>query len=313
MKALAIDLGGSHATCALVEDGVVRASRTVAVDGAISLGRVLPLCVEAFHGLSEECGVELSACEGLAFGFPGIVDAKRGRVLSTSKKYTDAPALDLTAWCQSALRLPLRLENDARLALLGERHAGAARGFDDVVMVTLGTGIGGAAMIGGQLLRGKHFQAGCLGGHFPVLFDGRKCSCGNLGCVEAEASTWSLPLICRDWPGFDESLLAQEETIDFARLFKLVEAEDCIATEIYQRCLKVWAAGATGLIHAYDPEVVVFGGGVMERQEFVLPFIESHVHEHAWTPWGKVKVCAAELGQDAPLVGAVPLLQEQTR
>jgi len=74
------------------------------------------------------------------------------------------------------------------MALLGERHAGAAAGCDDVVMVTLGTGVGGAAMIGGRLLRGRHFQAGCLGGHLPVRFDGRRCICGAVGCVETEAS-----------------------------------------------------------------------------------------------------------------------------
>ncbi len=77
------------------------------------------------------------------------------------------------------------------MALLGERYAGAGRGFDDIVMTTLGTGIGGAAMIGGKLLRGKHAQAGCLGGHIPVKFGGRQCTCGAIGCAEAEASGWS--------------------------------------------------------------------------------------------------------------------------
>lgn len=117
--------------------------------------------------------------------FSGIVDAFSGRIFATPKgKYDDACTLDLPAWSQECFGLPLRIENDARMALLGERHASAAQGFDDVVMVTLGTGVGGAAMMQGRLVRGKHFQGGCLGGHLPARFDGRECICGNIGCVE---------------------------------------------------------------------------------------------------------------------------------
>ena len=98
--------------------------------------------------------------------------------------------------------LRFAIENDARMALLGERHAGAAAGCDNVVMITLGTGIGGAAMIEGKLLRGKHAQAGCLGGHLPAKVGGRQCTCGAIGCLEAEASGWALPLWRPEWKGF---------------------------------------------------------------------------------------------------------------
>ena len=98
----------------------------------------------------------------------------RRRILSTSSKYDDGPEIDLVAWARAELDLPLRLENDARTALLGERYAGAGQGCDDIVMMTFGTGIGGAAMIGGRLLHGKHFQAGCLGGHFAADYRGRR-------------------------------------------------------------------------------------------------------------------------------------------
>jgi len=79
---------------------------------------------------------------------------------------------------------------------------------------------------------------------------------------------------------------------------------------VRDRCLKVWAVDAVGLVHAYDPEIIVIGGGVMKSADVIIPYVESYVQKYAWTPWGKVKVRAAELGNHAALVGAVPLLTE---
>lgn len=308
VKALAVDLGGSHAACAVVADHEVVAVETVSLEAARGLGGALPAIAGALRRAASSAGVSTSDCAGLAFGFCGLVDSTAGRVLSTNAKYDDAPRLPLPAWCRETFGLPLRIENDARLALLGERHAGAAQGCDDVVMMTLGTGIGGVAMIGGRLLRGKHFQAGVLGGHLVVDFEGRPCTCGGIGCVEAEASTWSLPGLCRGVPGFEASALAAAEPLGFEGLFAFAAEGDRVALEVRDRCLRVWAAGAVAMIHAWDPEVLVIGGGVM-RNAAVLPAIEAHVHRHAWTPWGQVAVRAAALGDRAALLGAVPLLR----
>jgi glucokinase len=148
MKALAVDLGGSHAACGVVDEERVLARRSVSLEAARGLAGALPLLADALLAAASAAGVAPEGCAGLAFGFCGLVDPVAGRVLSTNAKYDDAPSLDLAGWCREALGLPFRIENDARLALLGERAAGAARGFDDVVMMTLGTGIGGVAMIG---------------------------------------------------------------------------------------------------------------------------------------------------------------------
>jgi glucokinase len=267
--------------------------------------------VRAFHRLLKHTGVNAADCLGLAFSFCALVDSRTSKILSTNQKYDDAQGFDFTAWAKSELGLRLRLENDARMALLGERYAGAGRGFDDIVMTTLGTGIGGAAMIGSKLLRGKHAQAGCLGGHIPVRLGGRQCTCGAIGCAEAEASGWSLPLIAADWPGFAQSRLAQEKTVNFEALFRLAAANDPVALALRDRCLQVWATATVGLIHAYDPEIIIFGGGVMKSADVILPYIQSYVEKHAWTPWGKVKVLAAEVGNNAGILGAIPLLSEQ--
>jgi len=311
VKALAIDLGGTHATCAIVEDRSILASEVVATDGTVGLRPALPEFVRAFHRLLKHTGVNAADCLGLAFSFCALVDSRTSKILSTNQKYDDAQGFDFTAWAKSELGLRLRLENDARMALLGERYAGAGRGFDDIVMTTLGTGIGGAAMIGSKLLRGKHAQAGCLGGHIPVRLGGRQCTCGAIGCAEAEASGWSLPLIAADWPGFAQSRLAQEKTVNFEALFRLAAANDPVALALRDRCLQVWATATVGLIHAYDPEIIIFGGGVMKSADVILPYIQSYVEKHAWTPWGKVKVLAAEVGNNAGILGAIPLLSEQ--
>jgi len=306
--AIAIDLGGSHATLALVKDDQVLASRNIPLDSAQPLRPALDLFAAEIRKLARELHIDPSGCAGVALGFCGLADARIGRVVSTNKKYEDAPSIDFNKWCKHEFALPFGIENDARMALLGERHSGAARGCDNVVMITLGTGIGGAAMIEGKLLRGKHAQAGCLGGHLPAKVGGRPCTCGAIGCLEAEASGWSLPLLAREWPGFSASELAKHENINFRILFELADAGDHVAREIREYCLQVWATGAVGLIHAYDPERIVIGGGVMRSAAVILPYIQAYVNKHAWTPWGKVQIVAAQLGNDAGLFGAIPLL-----
>jgi glucokinase len=307
MRALAVDLGGSHAACALVEDRAILASKSLAVDRFRGLGPLLPRLAKALHELLGDEGP--GSCAGIAFSFCGLVDPVRGRVVSTNAKFDDAPAIDLAAWAQGEFGLPLRLENDARMALLGEWYAGAAQGFTDAVMVTLGTGVGGAAMMDGRLLHGKHFQAGCLGGHLGVNYSGRKCTCGGAGCMEAEASGWSLPLICREHPLFRTSALARLSEVTYADLFRLAAAGDPCACQVRDRSIEVWAAGIVSLVHAYDPEVVVMGGGVMNAAGQILPPLQRAVWERAWTPWGKVEIRQATLGVQASLLAAVPLLE----
>lgn len=309
MKVLAVDLGGTHATCALVEDQACLDSTVLDYRAAGGLQPLLPEIVIALRDICSRTAVAFSDLAGVAMTFCGLVDNSTGRVLSTNGKFPDAEAVDLLGWSQSELGLPLRLENDTRMALLGEHYAGVARGIDDVVMVTLGTGIGGAAMIGGHLLRGRHFQAGCLGGHLPVRLDGRPCTCGALGCAESEASGWALPIVAKDRSGFENSSLNQGE-LNFERLFEQAAAGDSVALEVREHCLHVWSANAVALIHAYDPDILVYGGGVMRSASSILPPIQEYVARHAWTPWGKVQVKCAELGNNAGIMGAVPLFKE---
>jgi glucokinase len=306
-------MGGTHIGCGVVRDNELLGSASLDSDLAESLEAHLPCVTETLRALLKERGVTAEECDGIAIGFPGIVDVRTGRILSTLKKYEDAIHLDLNQWAFEQFGLGLRIENDARMALLGEQYAGAAQGVQDVVMITLGTGIGGAAMMLGKLVRGAHAQAACLGGHLPVDYRGHKCTCGNIGCAEAEAAGWSLPRIVRETQGFEDSMLADLALIDFKALFDAAQNEDPVALTVRQHCLSVWAVNAVALIHAYDPEMVVFGGGVMQSSDAVLPFVEDYVNKHAWTNWGTPKLCTAMLGGNAALLGAVPLLSEDLR
>lgn len=308
MKALSIDLGGSHAALAVIEDKSILLSREIPVDSSVGLRPLLPVLKTILFDMLSQLGLRTEDCIGLAVCIAAMT--KRDHVVSTNGKYEDAPGIDLPAWCQKEFGIPFALENDARMALLGEWYAGAAQGAEDVVMITLGTGIGGAAMAGGHLFRTKQVQGGCLGGHIPALFTGRKCTCGGFGCMEAEASGWSLPLIAKDWPGFADSRLAQAKQVNFRALFELAEDGDRVAIELRDRCLRVWACGTVGLIHAYGPELVVIGGGVMRSASVILPYIQEYVRKYSWTPSGTVPVKAASLGNDAGLLGAIPLLSD---
>jgi glucokinase len=313
MNLLAVDLGGSHALCALLRNGEIVDSVDISIASNLKLAPALSRIAENFHSLLRRNSIAPEGCSGIGFSFCGLVDASSGRILSTSGKYVDFEEIDLPTWALANFELPVLLENDARVSLLGESHAGSARGFDDVVIITLGTGIGGAAMMNGQLVRGKHLQAGCLGGHFTVNVGGHPCKCGNVGCVEAQASSWSLPLVCAGHPLFPSSPLSQLSQVTFKDLFRLSASGDPCAVDVRDHCLRVWGACAVNLVHAYDPEIVVFAGGCMNSADQILPVVAKYIHRHGWTPWGRVEVRAASLGDRAPLFGAIAMFEGNLR
>lgn len=312
MKVLSLDMGGTHIGCAVVEDKKLLASSEISLSGTQSLEAVLPLLELELARLTEKAGVSFNECSGVAIGFPAVVDFRTSTVLSLMPgKYNDARELDLAGWCKKAFGLPMAIENDARMALLGEWFAGAAEGYNDVVMLTLGTGIGGSAMMDGKLLRGAHAYAGSVGGHFVVDLNGRNCKCTGIGCAEAEASGSTLPEIARGWRGFAQSALNDGTAINFKALFSEAAKGDGVAVEIRERCLRVWAANATTQVHAYDPDVIVIGGGVMRSADVIIPYIQEYVNAHTWAEWGKPRILAAKLGNDAAFLGGVPLVMEK--
>jgi len=309
---LACDLGGTFMKMGVVGGGQVLARAALPVDAQVGLGPVLPSIKGVWMELLAGLGLGVEDCVGVSVASPSLIDVGAGRILTDYGKYPDAPGLDLREWSAKEFGLPLAVDNDARMALIGEWRYGAGRGSDDVVMLTLGTGLGTAAVIRGQVLRGRHGQAGILGGHTSVRYGGRACSsCGSVGCAEAEASSTCLAELASGHSGFAASLLAREPRLDFAAVFRHAAAGDGIAIRLRDHSLLVWATLAVNLVHSYDPEILVLGGGIMGSGEVILPYMSDYLAAHAHTPWGRVRVVASELRDGAALVAGEWLLGEQ--
>jgi len=304
---LALDVGGTRIKLGLVAGGSIIARDVIDARSTQGLGPQLPRIEAAAASMCDSVGLSISQCRGCTMAFASLVNTHTGRVLAEFGKYHDAMDMDLRKWCQTRLGLGLVAENDARAAMIGEWQVGAARGCDDFVMVTLGTGIGVSAIVEGQVLRGKHGQAGVMGGHLAVPGSSRQCTCGTVGCAEAEAGEARLPemveQLCRPQ--------AVAKLTDYRTVFDSAAQGDRDAVVIRDHALRVWGAHAVNLIHAFDPERLIYGGGVMASAQVIVPAIQSYVDEHACTPWGRVRVIAAELGSDAALLAAPYLWEHQ--
>ncbi len=309
MSYIGIDLGGTCIKVGLIEDYNLIDSQIFPAKSINGLACHFDLIDTIIEELLSSHSV--SSLEGIAMAFPGLVNPVTKTVLSTNKKYDDACELNIEEYYQKKWACSFFIDNDARMATVGEWKLGVGRECDDLVMVTLGTGIGTSVVLNGQLLRGKHFQAGCLGGHFVVNYNGKLCTCGNVGCVEAEASTWSLPCLVHEHENFYQSSLNDGEDIDFSKLFMAAANGDYVAKEIRDHCIKIWSAGIISYIHAYDPEQIILGGGILNSASDIIPGIEEEVEKHAWTPWGKVAIKNGELGEYAGLLGAVYCLKNK--
>lgn len=307
MTALAADLGGTRIKLGLVRDGEVLGQRFLEAHSEAPFEERLPGIEEGLRSLCAEAVVSPGACVGLGLLSTGLVDARANRILSTNRKFAGAERFDIEAWSRRALGIPARVENDAHGALLGEWKHGAGRGRNDIVMITLGTGIGTSAILGGRPLRGRQGRAGLLGGHIMMDPDGPPCTCPSRGCAEALASGWSLPLRLAERAGFKGSPSPQSPPPDFESLFRLADRGDAAARDMVDRCLSVWSAVAITLIHLFAPELVIIGGGVARRADRVLPAIRERADRHAWTGGETVEFAAALHPDTAGLLGAETL------
>lgn len=311
MNILACDLGGTRMKIGIVRDERVLARVVKPACSHRGLARRLPVLKSAWMELLDKVELCPDDCAGISISFPSVVDTAAGRGLAGCGKFMDAPEMDLRAWAREEFGLPLAIENDARMALVGEWRAGAGRGIDNLAMITLGTGLGSAAIMEGRVVRGKHGQAAVLGGHLTVSTDGPLCNCGNIGCAEAQASTAHLCDMVVGMRAFDFSPLRKAATLNYASIFKHAAAGDPCALALRDHSLNVWGAMAVSLIHAYDPEMLILGGGIMRSAEVIVPAIRSYVERYAFTPWGKVCVVSSALGDQAALVAGEWLLREQ--
>lgn len=300
-------MGGTRIKAGLVVDGQVIAASTLNVQSELLQDHLHEL-EETIHKLSAEVKGPLT---GIGIAFPSIVDSNKMKILSRYVKYTDAHELDLTAWAREQFGVRLAMENDARAALIGEWQYGAGKNCRDLVLFTLGTGVGSAVLLNGQLLKGRHFFAGNLGGHMTINLHGRECNCGNIGCLETEGSSWSLQQIhdvCKHHLGSAAALSPSE--MNFETVFAKAREDDQLCIAIRDNCLKAWSLGVISLIHAYDPEKIIIGGGIMKSKDEILPVIRDMVNKYSWCKTGDIEILPAHQVEYAGILGMSFLVED---
>jgi glucokinase len=251
----------------------------------------------------------------VGIGIPGLLDARTGQAaMSTHLPIAGTPFGALVA---ERIGLPVQVDNDANLAMLAEHRAGAARGTSTAVMLTLGTGIGGGLVIGGELFRGA-IGAGAELGHIVVDFDGPPChgNCPGHGCLEVYASGTALAReglrAARSRP--DSALgwaLDDGQPITGTFVTELALAGDAAAIAAVTRLGERLGVGLVSLVNIFNPEVIVIGGGVIAAGELLLAPARAVVAARALPPSRDlVRVVAAHFGADAGLLGAALLARE---
>ena len=301
MNNIAIDMGGTRVKVGLFDNDTLVSSEIIPAYARENFEKTIENIDATISSLMLRH--KLSSIHGIGLSIPGLVNTKENKVISINEKYSDSIFFDLNRWAKNAWDAVLVTENDARAALVGEWKNGAGKNIDNLVMMTLGTGVGGAALIEGKLLHGKHYQAGCLGGHFTIDFKGGNCNCGNRGCVETKGSSWVLPLLAEEYE-YDS------KDVNFEKLFREMRSGNKTATAMIDVCIDAWSACAVNLIHAYDPEMVIVGGGVMKSADIILPRMKAWMEQYAWTPWGKVELQTAQLEDTAALYGMNDLVTQ---
>lgn len=314
---LGIDLGGTNIEAAVVRDGKILASKkkkTRASKGADAvLGRIVETAEKALDQVEDR-----KAVEGVCIGAPGVIDPSSGMVMR-------APNLDwqnvpLGEELQKRLGLPVVVDNDVNIGVLGEYVYGAGRGSLHMVGVFVGTGIGGGIVINGHSHYGSRGAAGEIG-HTIVRARGRKCSCGREGCVEAYSSKTSMEKMIRHQiqRGRKSSVLAimkdkGKEKLSSSVVEAALEDKDGLMEETLKVAQFHLGLLAANLVNTLDPEVIVFGGGLVERlgQGFVDPIANVATRYYIRQSGAeKVRLLAGELGDDAGPVGAAVVAQRR--
>lgn len=285
MDAIGIDVGGTNLRVARVDS----AGRILETRSARTTGDA-PAALADMKALVAE--LDRPSVAGIGVGIPGRVDPFARKVLSGG--FLDLSTVDLVATLEEMTGRPVVLDGDANLALVAEWRFGAARGTRNVVMITIGTGIGGAALVGGKILRGR--MSGGQFGHVTVEYAGRPCACGRSGCVETTSSGTALGRLIA------EAGMPADTRVE--NLLTAAEAGDAPALALLKRWVLPLRAAIDSLVATLDPERVVLGGGLGGAAAAALRYAP------ALSPWYQSPVVAAELGDRAGVIGGAAAAME---
>ena len=318
---IGVDLGGTNIVIgAMPADG----SRQLAVhsiptradlgaDGVVA--RIAELTEQVIVETCDATGATRSSFLGVGIGSPGPLDRERGVVIFTPNLgWRDFPLRDRV---QDAVRLPATLDNDANCATLGEWWIGAAKGARHVVGLTIGTGIGGGLILDGRLYHGVSDVAGEIG-HTTIDSTGRRCGCGNYGCLEAYASGPAIAERAREsLAGGESSVMTSLVGGDLSRLnaalvYAAAQQGDELAIQVVRETARFLGAGIANLLNIFNPEVVVLAGGVTQAGDALFEPMRAEVRRRAFRPAVEAcRIVPGELRGTAGVVGAVATFAQQ--
>lgn len=300
--AVGIDLGGTKIKAGVIDAG----GQIVAIyerptpqtgQGGDILATISELCRELMgdHQVA-----------GIGIGSPGLVSFPEGRILGCTPNLADWEGRNLRAYFEADLSCPVVVDNDAHVACYGEWKAGMGKGFEDLAVLTLGTGLGSGLVLGGRLSRGHH-QLGVGYGHMIVEANGRWCNCGQRGCLETYVSGKGL---------VKNYLLAGGKPGVLGRaIFDLAEAGEPIAVAALDQFLSMLAVGVVNILNTVAPQRVLLGGGISAQGEKRLlePLREKVKGIMSMPLRAPETLQLARLGPDAGMIGAGLLALEETK
>ena len=307
--AFGIDIGGTTVKNGLfTTDGTFIESWEIPTrkegDGAL----ILPDIARSIMKKIKEKNITLDDVEGVGVGVPGPV-FEDGVVNGCVN--LGWGVLDVKGQLSSLLNgLPVEVANDANVAALGEQWRGGGKGFNNVIMVTLGTGVGGGVIIGGRIVSGAHGAAGEIG-HITVNHhETVACNCGKKGCLEQYASATGIVRVARKMLSESDrpSQLRRIDPLTSKDIFDAAKTGDPIALELVDFLGKTLGTALTYVTSVTDPDVVVIGGGVSKAGQILLDSVERHYREDAFRSTQNTDFKLAVLGNNAGMVGAVRMI-----
>lgn len=303
---IGVDLGGTNIKLGLVSsNGEVldrTSTETQAEKGPEAVaGRIC----DGVLGLLAQAGLDRERVEGIGIGSPGTIDLETG-VVTFSPNLPGWENVPLRRLVQEGTDLPCVLDNDANVAALGEFWVGAGRDNSSLILLTLGTGIGGGIVLDERIWHGGNGVAGEVG-HMSIDPDGPECGCGNRGCWETFASATGMVRRMREAieQGAETVLAEDAENITARRIHEAALAGDGTARRIIEMTGRYLGLGVSNLMHILNPEVIAFSGGMTGAGEMLMqPLLEEADWRTMEAPRRGVKICFAELPEDAGIIGA---------
>lgn len=305
-KVLAIDLGGTKTAVGIIDaNGNVLTKRI----SSTPLGDIAATKSCIFY-LASEVLNEAGQADAIGLALPGIVDRRKGiLVRSPSSGWENVPFAEII---YNALRLPVFAENDVNACAWGEYHFGAGAGlkYGSLFWMTISTGIGGALLINGKIVEGANSMAGEIG-HLIVNPGGALCSCGNRGCLEAEAAGPAWRRVALQFLEYDRSSLLTQinpETLDAAAVAQAARSHDPVSLLVVEHIANMLSYGIAAIQNILDPQVIIIGGGIAKSLDLLLPIINKKLPALilAFSD-RRTEIRGSALGYDAALVGAASL------